>query len=301
MITEFQGELAALGAALIWAIASLIYVGLGKQMSPLVLNFAKTGIAIALILLTLGLQASFPAIDLWAGSLLLLSGIIGIGIGDTVFFAALNSLGARRTLLLQALAPPLTALLAALFLQEQLSLRACFGIALTIGGVAWVIAERTPDPVGTSSMATSHSTQGVVYGLLAALAQAGGAVLSRAALLETNVSPLWSTLVRLVGGIAVLTGLLLVRRSLWQGFKPLRSGRFLAIVTATSFAGTYLGIWLQQIALKYTKAGIAQSLSATSPLFVIPLAIWSGEPVSFRAILGVLVALGGVWLLFNVG
>jgi drug/metabolite transporter (DMT)-like permease len=56
---NYRGELAALSAALIWAIASLIYVGLGKQMQPLLLNFAKNGVAIALILLTLLLQGDF--------------------------------------------------------------------------------------------------------------------------------------------------------------------------------------------------------------------------------------------------
>ena len=300
MLTEFQGELAALGAALLWAVASFVYVGLGKQMSPLVLNVTKTGIAIVLIFLTLLLQQHFPTAELRPTALLFLSGIVGIGMGDTAFFATLNDLGARRALLLQSLAPPLTALLAAIFLQEQLSLRACLGIVLTIGGVAWVIAERTPDKAGTTH-GRIHLVQGVAYGFVAAFAQAGGAVLSRAALVETSVSPLWSTLIRLVGGMAVLVGILLMRRSLWQGFQPLRSSQFLAIVTATSFAGTYLGIWLQQVALKYTKAGIAQSLSATSPLFVIPLALWSGESVSPRAIFGVLIALSGVWLLFSVG
>lgn len=306
MAIEFQGELAALGAAFIWAVSSFIYVSLGKQMLPLVLNATKTGVAIVLILLTLGLQGNIPAIGLEAAVLLLFSGIIGIGIGDTAFFAALNQLGARRVLLIQALAPPLTAILAAIFLQEQLSLSACLGIVLTVAGVSWVIVERTPDVEETDramvTMAEIVKTaipRGVVWALVAALAQAGGAVLSRTALVTTEISPLESTLLRLLGGMVVLVGLLCLPRSRWQGFQPLRSGQFLAIVIATSFAGTYLGIWLQQVSLKYTQAGIAQSLSATSPLFVIPFAMWAGERVSLRAILGALVALAGVWLLFH--
>jgi drug/metabolite transporter (DMT)-like permease len=299
MVIEFQGELAALGAALIWAVSSLIYVSLGKHMLPLVLNVTKTGIAIVLILLTLGIQGNVPAIGLEAAALLLLSGIIGIGIGDTAFFAALNQLGARRVLLIQALAPPLTAILAAFFLQEQLSLSACLGIVLTVAGVSWVIVERTPDTDDTDRAMVTIIPRGVVWALAAALAQAGGAVLSRTALVTTEISPLESTLLRLLGGMVVLVGLLCLRRSRWQGFQPLRSGQFLAIVIATSFAGTYLGIWLQQVSLKYTQAGIAQSLSATSPLFVIPFAMWAGERISLRAILGALVALAGVWLLFH--
>jgi drug/metabolite transporter (DMT)-like permease len=296
-ITNFSGEFAALSAALIWAVVSLAYASFGKQMPPLILNFTKSGIAIVLILLTLVLRQDFPEPAGLPFALLFLSGAIGIGIGDTAFFAAINSIGARRSLLLEALAPPLTALLAALFLQEQLDARAWLGIALTIAGVAWVVVERTPD----SGFINPHPLRGAVFGLLAAVAQASGSVLSRAALVDTTVSPLHSALIRLLGGTAILVLLLIRQRQSWQCFKLLRSRQFLGAITATSFAGTYLAIWLQQTALKYTKAGIAQSLSATSPLFILPLALAMGEQISLRAVSGVILALSGVWLLFNFG
>jgi drug/metabolite transporter (DMT)-like permease len=53
------------------------------------------------------------------------------------------------------------------------------------------------------------------------------------------------------------------------------------------------------VALRFTSAGIAQTLFSTSPLFVLPLAAWSGEWVSARAVLGAVVALVGVALLFG--
>ncbi|GAB4226580.1 MAG: DMT family transporter [Elainellaceae cyanobacterium] len=280
---------------MIWAIASFIYVHLGKQMSPLVLNFTKTTIAVGLILFTLLLQGQVPAMPLVPFGVLFLSGVIGIGIGDTAFFESLNCVGARRSLLLEALAPPLTALLAALFLKEQLGVKTCFGIALTLAGVVWVVIERTPDDVESKF----RPARGIGFGLLAAIAQASGSVLSRAALVGSDISPLVSTLSRLLGGVFVLIPLLILQPQLWQGLQALRSRRFLLVVTGTSFAGTYLAIWLLQTALKYTKAGIAQSLSATSPLFVIPLALWAGERVSGRAILGAFIALIGIWLLFD--
>jgi drug/metabolite transporter (DMT)-like permease len=297
LITTFQGELAALSAAFIWAIVSLVYASFGKQMPPLLLNFTKSSIAILLILLTLGLRQEVPAVEMQPFALLFLSGAIGIGVGDTAFFASINCVGARRSLLLEALAPPLTALLAAVFLQEQLAISAWLGIALTIAGVTWVVIERTPHTVASYQ----RPLRGSLFGLLAALSQASGSVLSRAAFIEPSVSPLYSTLIRLMGGVAVLLLLLLFQRQHWQRFNRLRSGQFLAAITATSFVGTYLAIWLQQTALKYTKAGIAQSLSATSPLFILPFALIMGERLSIRAVLGVLIALSGVWLLFNFG
>ncbi len=146
LLADFRGELAALSAAFIWAVAAVIYTGIGQQLSPLMLNLVKGLIAIALLLLTLLLQDQlFPQVSLSAIVLLGLSGVIGIGFGDTAYFEALNCLGARRTLILESLAPPLAALLAQTFLRENLTTQAWVGIILTIVGVTWVVIERTPD------------------------------------------------------------------------------------------------------------------------------------------------------------
>lgn len=311
-IAEFKGELAAISAALLWAVASVVYGYLGQKIPPMLLNLSKGLVAIALLLLTLLLRDFLlPALDsttfIPALSspfttlneftlplfLLFLSGAIGISFGDTVFFAALNQLGARRTLLIHTLAPPFTALLALLFLREQLTPIAWGGMLITIIGVAWTIAER----VSGTDTTSAPLLPGVSLGLLAALAQAVGAVLSRAALTQTAIDPLWSTLIRLLAGVSLLLLWILWkqgRRVLYQ----LGSKRLVAIVLVTAFFSTYLGIWLQQISLKFAPAGIAQTLSATSPIFVLPLAIALGEFVSIRAILGAVLSLFGIALLF---
>jgi drug/metabolite transporter (DMT)-like permease len=295
LLTDFRGELAALGAALIWAITSVIYVDFGRQLSPLVLNLVKGLIAIALLFLTLLLKNQlFPEVTFSVLGLLLLSGVVGIGLGDTAYFQALNCLGARRSLVLESLSPPLAALLALTFLGENLAIAAWFGIALTIFGVVWVVVERSPDTI-----ASAKPWQGIGFGLLAALGQAVGAVLSRSALAGTAIDPLWSTFVRLLaGGLVLLVWLLVQGRSLDE-LKQLRDRQALLTLIGTAFASTYLAIWLQQTSLKYTATGISQALSATSPLFVIPIALLIGEKVSPRGVLGVFVALTGIWLLFS--
>jgi drug/metabolite transporter (DMT)-like permease len=296
MLITFRGEFAALAAAVIWAIASYIYIFLGKQISASTLNFAKSGIAILLTLVTLlSLGELFPTVSWETMALLSLSGVLGIGMGDTAFFASLSRLGSRRALLLESLSPPLTALSALVWLQEQLSPLAYLGIALTITGVAWVVVERTTDMI----QPYPHSWAGTGFGLLAALGQACGAVTSRAALANTAVNPLWSTFIRLTAGVFALGLWMLVRQRSQLDFRALRSPRFLLTLVGASFASTFLAIWLQQTALKYAAAGIAQALSATSPLFVIPIALFLGESVSLRAVLGVFIALSGIWLLFQ--
>jgi drug/metabolite transporter (DMT)-like permease len=296
-MVDFQGELAALSAAVFWAIASLVYARLGQQIAPLLLNLYKGLVAIALLLLTLMLRGVSiwdisPLTFLW----LSLSGIIGIGLGDTAFFNALNTLGPRRALLLETLAPPLSAILAFIFLGEQLNIRTWMGIFLTILGVAWVIGERTP----TNNQPPNRWRLGVGYGLLANVANAAGAVLSRTALNETNVNPLASALIRLVAGVLVILPLLWRSQlpgNLW--WKPLQSVKAGLAIVLAAFFSTYLGIWLQQTSLKLAPTGIAQTLGATSPLFVLPLAVWMGDRVTLRAILGALVAIVGIGVLFS--
>ncbi|MEO1523482.1 MAG: DMT family transporter [Cyanobacteria bacterium J06633_2] len=296
IFSDFRGELAALAAACIWAISSTIYAGFGRQLSPTVLNLTKGAVAIAFILLTLWLRGEGWAEARLVDVLLLTgSGIIGITIGDTAFFSALNCLGARRALLMESLAPPLAAILALIFLSEVLSWGAYLGIVLTVMGVAWVVIERTPD----TTQKKLQLKAGIFFGFVAALCQAAGAALSRAALADTDISPLWSSLIRIVAGAGCLLVWMMWNRPALQTLDRLRSPKILVIIAATAFASTFLAIWLQQTALKYTATGIAQALSATSPLFVIPLAAWVGDRITFRAVLGAIVALIGIWILFR--
>lgn len=303
-LSDFKGEVAALCAAFLWAVSSVIYGRLGQRIPPLELNLLKGAIAIALLVLTLFLRGDFlSAIAPTTLCLLLLSGVLGIAIGDTAFFEALNCLGARRALLMETLAPPITAILSLILLQERLSAGAWCGILLTILGVAWVVSERVPSSSVSVAPPTDvrpvHLTRGIGFGLLAAMALAVGAVLSRAALATTSISPLWAALLRLSAAVLILLPWTWFRRrQSYSQIKIFQSLRVIGAIFFAAFAGTYLGIWLQQTAIKFTAAGIALTLTNTSPLFVLPLAVWMGEQVSLRAILGVLIAIAGIGLLF---
>jgi len=299
----FIGEFAALGAALLWAVSSVVYGILGQQLSPLWLNLSKGLIAIALILLTLVLtspilpQINLPQMEWLPLGGLILSGVVGIGLGDTAYFTTLNYLGARRTLLMENLAPPFAALLAWVFLDEILSLQAWFGIGLTLFGIAWVITERTAGSIVTHS----HPLRGVGWGILSAIGQAIGSVLARSALVNSDISPLWAALIRLYSGTICIWVLLYFAksRSLPSARAPIWSRRLIIAIILTAFGSTYLGIWLQQTSLKFSPVGISQTLIGTSPLFVLPLAVAMGEKVSLRSLVGVLIAIAGVAILMG--
>lgn len=293
-MTNFIGELAALAAAFVWALASTIWQRVGQQIPAVVLNLLKGAIALFLLFSTiLILGKSWPAINGNILAMLLASGVLGIGIGDTAWFVVLKYLGARRGLLLETLSPPLTALFSLIFLQEKLSLVACTGILLTICGVAWVIAERSAE----TDLPSKHIWLGLGVSLLGQTSHAAGAVLSRAAFTQIDIDPLWTASLRLSGGMAVM--LFFLNRTNTASLKQLKSPKILAATIIAAFLGTYLGIFLQQTSLKYAPAGIAQALSSTSPLFVLPLAWMAGEKVSLRAVLGAAGAIVGIALLLH--
>lgn len=298
MITPWAGELAALAGAMLWAIASLIYARIGTNIRPLVLNWLKGAVGIVLILCTLTLLRSpWPIAPPSQFVILAFSGVIGIGLGDTALLKALIALGARRGILLETLASPFTALLAWVLLGETLKIIPILGILLTLGGVTWVITEKIPE----TTRSISGGGMGLFWGVLAALAQAVGMVSSRFILVDQSISPLWSSLIRLTGGAVVLLLLLWRQQGRWvPGVSlPRLSARAWVAVAVAATGGTYLGIWLQQIALQLAPAAIAQTLMGTSPIFILPLVALMGEKVSLRAVVGVGVAIAGIALLFQ--
>lgn len=292
------GEIAALVAAALWSVSAVLYSRVGQTIAPRELNLIKG--VLALVFLGIGLVFARERLDtagVTAIGWLVLSGALGIGLGDTAYFEALVGLGPRRALLVGMLAPPMTGLIALVFLDESPAWTAWLGIALTIAGVAWVVTERVGDQVGGTRAGLAR---GVGFGVLAALAQATGAVLSRAALTQSAISPLWSAFLRLAAGTVVLVvWIALLRRPVGRWYRPEIARWVASQLVPAVLLGTTLGIWLSQVAFKHAAAGVAQTLLSTSPLFVLPLAAWTGDRVTPRAVLGVLAALAGIALLFS--
>jgi drug/metabolite transporter (DMT)-like permease len=293
------GELAALSAAAVWAVASTIFTRLGKQdLSPLALNVIKCALALAMMMITLAVMGG----GLWPGgasvatlTALGVSGVIGLSIGDTAFFGALTRIGARRALLINTLSPPTTALLAWPVLDEPLEPSMALGMALTMGGVAWVISERAATPDGEAEDPRTLRV-GLALGVVAMLCQSTGNVLSK---LGGDVDPLEMGIVRLAFGVAGLALVVALAGKARDVLKPLKNPRQLAWIALATTLGTYLGIWLLMAGLKHTThAAVAATLSSMSPIFVLPLAhFFLGDRLTPRAVLGAVIAVAGVALL----
>jgi drug/metabolite transporter (DMT)-like permease len=295
LFLQHRGELAAGTAAAIWAGSSIFYGQIGRQVAPLALNLTKGLLAIGYLAVTMVLTGDSFRLPSNPMGLLLLSGFIGIAIGDTVFFGALNRIGARLTLLINTLSPVATALLADVFLGEKLRSLSYLGIVVAVAGVAGVVSDRT-----TSADSMDRHQQywwGIGCAVASALANSLASILSRQAMSSgaADLSPVATTFWRLIAGSI---GILLL-----MALQPRNPQKLIARKTwlqlgFVAFFSTYIGISLQQTALKYTAAGIAQTIGATSPLFVLALDRWRGEKIGLRSLGYALLSIGGVSLMF---
>ena len=305
LFEKHLGELMALSAAFCWALSTVMYRPIGYRLSAGVMNLLKNLIASLLLVLMIGAGwlfagKSFGSMDGKTFVLLAISGVIGIGLGDTFFFASLRQLGARRAMLMATLGPPLTALIGLYYPGEQLQWLAWVGIILTMAGVAWVITERAE--IKGPAQTEHHTGRGVMWGIAFSICAALAATVSRDAMVGTEARADVAALIRIMSGVLTVCLLLPVIMRMDAKAKVQRPKMTLpgwGLFVVAVFFGTFLGIWLYQIAIDHTMAGIAQTLVTTSTLFVLPIAAVMGERVTWRAMVGAVVAVLGIVLLIQ--
>lgn len=297
LTTTFIGPLAALLAALFWALATLLYSQAGNYLSAAQLNLVKGIVACPLLLLAGWFTGQLLQLEgNLATYLLLASGVIGITLGDTLYFAALRRLGPWHTMLLEYLAPPFAALLAWLLLAQGMRWYEVAAALVIIAGIFVVISEKPK-----TAARVTLSVSGIAAGIGAALCQALGLVMSFHALQAFNMNPLNAALLRLLAGTVALTiALVVLKPSLIKSTRAALRHTSIPWLLTAIVMGTFLAIWLQQTAIAYINPGLAQTLLATAPLWLIPIQWLRGQPLSGRSIVGALIAVAGIALLFGI-
>jgi drug/metabolite transporter (DMT)-like permease len=294
------GEAAALAAALIWAFTVCIYRHYGMHIPPRLLNFFKCSVAAACFAgAVAALRPETPArASTWL--MLALSGVIGLAVGDTAFFAALPRLGAQVTSAIWCVSPAFAAIIAWVALGETLNAAEIMGVVLTIAAVVGVIrfnrAADSPHP----PLARRVLIVGTALVVLSALCQGVGVVIQRNAFQDCG--PLLGSLVRLAPAVLILGILENVPRPAMRMrdlFAERR--RALALMTA-AVLGTFVGVFLQSFSATYTKAGVMNALLGTFPLWVIPIArVWLKERTNWQTMACTGIAFAAICLLLLAG
>lgn len=202
---ELIGVAAALGAALCWTLASALWRRLPTSLGPAQLNLLKNLVALGFQLPLLVVLGQLDSAAARPVQLLLLSGVLGIALGDSFYFAALRRLGTRRTLTFDAGGPAVTASAGAVLLAEVPAPRQWLGIGLISLAVLLVARQK---PSGSEVGLVGRQQTGILCALAALLCGGGGALLARAALRDTLLSPLHAATIRLGGAALVLLPLL---------------------------------------------------------------------------------------------
>jgi drug/metabolite transporter (DMT)-like permease len=290
------GELAALGAAFIWANTAVLWTQAGRDATPVATNTFKTLQASLIFALVLFLRDGVPyGRGMAAGDVvaLALSGVLGLTVGDSLLFLGYQVIGPRRSLLLHALNPAMGAVGGWLFLSERLDGISILGMVIAMSGVAMVVSEKgdalpdgRPRRVGL----------GVALGLGAALGQASGALLAKAALMR--VDTLAATQVRVGAALLALLILAVAGGRLFRWARLLTAPPVLWRVSLASLFGPFLGVWLMSVALDRTHTGVALTLMSTTPLWLLPVgALFMNDRPSPRETVGAFVAIAGVAIL----
>jgi len=283
---------AALASAAAWALGSILFRKLGDHVSPVAMNLGKDLVGLPLLGVAL-LLAGPAAMDLRAIVLLSLSGLIGIALGDTLFFMALVRLEPRRTLLLATIGQVFTVLLAVGLLGERPTPSAWGGICLVLFGVSWVMRESADE---LDSEGQSSRRWGILCGLGAALCFAAATILAKVGV--ASVSALQGTFVRLAAGVVGLVAWGIVRGQVRGWLQPLRETSLLRKLVVAEMVIVFGGFWLGLWSLKHLDASLATVLASTEPLFVLPLGLWMlHQKPTLRGVLGAVVAVVGVGLI----
>ena len=290
-------ELAALGSATCWATTGLIAADAIRSLGAFWFNLIRQAFVTLCLAAVVLASGSWTGLDSPSAALLALSGMVGILLGDTFNFAAVGRLGPRRAGAIFALNAPMAAILGWAILGESLEWRAALGIALTAAGVALAVLGRTRTDAHRLEQLKGTLAAGALFGLGAALGQASGSLIARP-VMAGGIDPWLASLVR-VGASGAAMSVLAALPGTPALPRPVTPAVW-AMTLATAVIGLLLGMTLFLYALKGPETGIVATLSATSPVIILPL-LWLRTRQMPRAMAwaGAALAVAGLWLIFT--
>ena len=297
------GELAALLTAVFWTVTALSFEAASRRIGSMVVNIWRLIIGFTfLTIFVYFYRGSLLPLDATprAWFYLSLSGLIGFVFGDLCLFQAFVVVGARISMLMMALAPPMTAFIGWMVLGETLSWKSWLGMILTMAGIALVVLKRhtaEESNGGRRKVKFNYPLWGILLGLGGALGQAAGLVFSKVGM--QGYDSFASTQIRVIAGITGFSLLFFIMRLWKDAFRALTYRKPMLQLTLGAFFGPFLGVSFSLIAIKYADTGIAATIMALVPVLIIPPSmIIYKEKVTMKEAAGAILAVGGVAMFF---
>ncbi len=291
MPTIGLGEIAGVLAAATWAATALLIRAQGPRLTSMAINALRTGVAAMLLVGTWPLVGGPKPVPLEAVGYLIASLLLGLGLGDSLYFESIRRIGVSRAMPISMGYPVLTTLFAVLLLHEPLNVPAALGIGLALFGVYLVAAPSGVRAARGHREATDWT--GVILAVVAAFCWAAGTLAIRPALEIVDTATANAIRMPLVSAVLLLAAWRNRSMPSWQALRG-RALRFILVLGVVTGANT------TSFLLAVANAGAARAsvLASMGPIFAAPLAVlFLGERWTWRTVVGTLVSIAGVVLL----
>jgi drug/metabolite transporter (DMT)-like permease len=315
---KHSGEFAALITAMFWTITALAFEAASRKIGSLIVNLLRLLVGFFFLsLFTWIYRGYLLPVDASGRTWLILicSGLVGFTFGDLCLFQSFVVIGARISMLLMALAPPMTAVISWIILGEKMTQLSILGMIVTITGIALVVLKREElprKPEGRRKFRFNYPFWGILLGLGGAFGQSLGLVLSKLGMRDpvsaaaTGIShitqsynPFASAQIRVIAGIAGFVILFTILGRWKATFQAISNHRAMWQLSLGGFFGPFLGVSFSLLAVQLTNTGIASTIMAMVPVLIIPPSIiLFKEKVTLKEISGAILAVGGVALFF---
>lgn len=294
-MTNYLGEIAGLSTALCWTITAMSFQFASRRIGSVSVNLIRMVFAFIFYLfyskLFLGHWLPFDASQK-AWVYLSISGLIGFVIGDFFLFKSYEFLSSKVSMLIMTTAPAFAALLGWIMIKEPFTLMNFFGMFLVLLGVSIVILKKDKE-----SGERHYPLKGILLAFGGAIGQGVGSVFSKIGMADYD--PFAASQIRVITG---LIGFILMItfmkgwRNLYSGLSDKKASQALV---AGSFFGPFLGVSLGMVAFQHTSLGVASTLMATVPVFILlPSHVILKEKLTLNEAIGAIIAVGGMAIFF---
>ena len=291
----FIGEIASFSAAILWSVNAVVLTEAVNKVGPFNVNIGRLFFAALFLILTIIVFQINVHIYYFQFLYLILSGIIGLVIGDYGMLKSYETIGPRLGMLIMSFVPSISVILGYFVLDEVLKFSQIAGILITTLGLGLVILQKK-----VNSEKFRFNIKGGLYGILAATGQAVGLIFAKEAFNYGELNEFVAAFVRIFFS---LTLLLFIGRIWGYSKNPIRvfknDKKGLKLIIWGAILGPYLGITSSLIAVANTYVGIASTLMATVPILMLPISkYYYKENLSAKSIIGTIVAFVGIVLIF---
>lgn len=308
---HYLGEIIALLVAMMWTITALSAEVASKRVGALQLNVIRMLLSIVFLSATLWWftgtpYPSFASTQAWVW--LSLSGFVGYILGDYCLFNSYIIIGSRFGQLFMTLAPATAAISAWIILGERLSFQYLVGMAVTLSGIGISVLGKESS---TNKIALKLPLRGVLLGIGAGMGQGLGLVLSKVGMNHyalsvpegnqavSNMIPFASTYIRAITGAIGFITVLLMNRGMGNLTAAIKDKKAMKAILISTTTGPFIGVSFSLMAVQYTQAGVASTLMALTPIFILwPAHLIFKQKITTKEVLGAIISVVGVSLFF---